>query len=56
MKQFEVGRIDFLDVLVVQNNWLAARIARLNMAMQRLINRVNLHLALGGSFEKPEGS
>lgn len=56
MKQFEVGKIDFLDVLTVQNDWLGARIAELDIAMQRLINRVNLHLALGGSFENPQGT
>ncbi len=50
-KQFEVGKIDFLDVLIVQNKWLGARIARLDISMQRLINRVALHQALGGSFE-----
>lgn len=56
MKQFEIGKIDFLDVLTVQNDWLAARIAELDIAMQRLINRVNLHLALGGSFEESKGT
>ncbi|MCP4630711.1 MAG: TolC family protein [bacterium] len=50
-KQFEVGKIDFLDVLIVQNKWLAARIVRLDVSMQRLINRVFLHQALGGSFQ-----
>lgn len=49
-KQFDVGKIDFLDVLTVQNKWLAARIVRLDVTMQRLINRVSLHQALGGSF------
>ena len=49
-KQFEVGKIDFLDVLIVQNKWLAARIAQLDIRMQRLLNRVALHQALGGSF------
>ena len=53
MKQFEVGKkIDFLDVLIVRNDWLAARVGDLDMAIQRLINRVELHLALGGIFDK----
>lgn len=52
LQQFDVGKIDFLDVLVVQNKWLVARIARLDLSMQRLINRVDLHLALGGSFSE----
>ena len=52
MKQFEVGKIDFLDVLIVQNDWLAARFAELYRAMQRLSNRAELHLPLGGSLER----
>jgi len=52
MKQYDVGKIELLDVLIVQNDWLAARIAQLDIATQRLVNRVNLHLALGGSFEE----
>ncbi len=54
-KQYEIGMIDLLDVLVVQGNWIKARIAQLDIAQQRLTNRVNLHMALGGSFELPNG-
>jgi len=50
--QYEIGQISMLDVLTVQNKWIASRIAELDMASKRLANRVNLHLALGGSFEE----
>jgi NodT family efflux transporter outer membrane factor (OMF) lipoprotein len=51
-KQYEVGRIDLLSVLVIQNRWIASQISLLNVRDLRLIERVNLHLALGGSFEE----
>lgn len=50
--QYEIGQISLLDVLTVQKKWIASRVAELDMASKRLINRVNLHLALGGSFEE----
>jgi hypothetical protein len=34
---------------------VAARIALAKIRSDQLINRVNLHLALGGSFEESEG-
>lgn len=51
LKQYEIGKISLLDVLLIQGKWINARIAELDIASKRLINRVNLHLALGGSFE-----
>ena len=51
-KQYEVGRIDLLSVLVIQNRWIASQISLLNVRDLRLIERVNLHLALGGSFQE----
>lgn len=50
-KQFEIGMIDLLDVLAVQNKWIQARIALVDVSTMRLLNRVRLHLALGGGFE-----
>lgn len=50
-KQYDVGKIEFLDVLTVQNKWVQARIALIDVSARRLISRVGLHLALGGSFE-----
>ena len=49
-KQYEIGKIEFLDVLSVQNKWIQARIALIDVSTRRLVNRVQLHLALGGSF------
>ncbi len=45
-------QITLLDVLTVENKWIASRIAEIDVAGQRLVNRVNLHLALSGSFEE----
>jgi NodT family efflux transporter outer membrane factor (OMF) lipoprotein len=50
--QYEVGKVDLLSVLQMQARVVGARIAVVNVRNDRLINRVNLHLALGGSFEE----
>jgi len=52
MKQYEIGQISLLDVLTVENKWITSRIAKMDVDGRRLVNRVNLHLALGGSFEE----
>lgn len=51
MKQHEIGQISLLDVLTVESKWIESRIAEMDVAGKRLVNRVNLHLALGGSFD-----
>lgn len=51
-KQYKVGRIDLLSVLIIQARLIGARAALISIRNDRLANRVNLHLALGGSFEK----
>ncbi len=51
-KQYEIGQGSMLDVLSQQNSWISAQIASLDVDSQLLINRVNTHLALGGSFEE----
>lgn len=51
-KQYEIGKIDLLDVLTTQQKWIQAQIALTNVSTERLTNRVGLHLALGGSFEE----
>ena len=40
-----------LSVLQMQSRWIGARVNLLNVRNQRLAQRINLHLALGGSFE-----
>jgi outer membrane protein TolC len=49
--QYEVGRVDLLSVLQMQARWLGGRISLIRIQNERLSLRVNLHLALGGSFE-----
>ena len=52
--QFDVGRVDLLSVLQQQGQVVAARVQLLNVRDQRLQQRVDLHLALGGSFDAPQ--
>jgi outer membrane protein, multidrug efflux system len=49
--KFRVGSIDLRRVQEQQLSLYAARVALLRMQSERLVQRVNLHLALGGSFE-----
>lgn len=49
--QFNVGRVDFLNVLQQQGQVISARSSLLNIRDQRLQQRVDLHLALGGDFD-----
>src|SRR5215471_9180827 len=53
--RFRVGTIDLTSVRQQQIALYAAQVALLRMQSERLIQRVNLHLALGGSFE-PAGT
>ena len=50
--QYDVGKIDLLSLLQMQTRWLGARIGLIRIQNERLAQRVNLHLALGGSFEE----
>ncbi len=49
--RFDVGQTDLLSVLQIQAKWIGARVGVANIGSDRLIQRVDLHLALGGSFE-----
>ena len=49
--QLEEGAIDTLSVLQIQARVIAARSGQIRIRGERLAQRVNLHLALGGSFE-----
>jgi outer membrane protein TolC len=51
--RFDAGAIDQVALLVVQGNALNARLADVAVRVERLTNRVDLHLALGGGFEPP---
>jgi NodT family efflux transporter outer membrane factor (OMF) lipoprotein len=49
--RYDVGQTDLLSVLQIQGKWIGARIGLVRIKNERLAQRVNLHLALGGSFE-----
>ena len=51
-KRFNIGEIESLNLLQVQTRWIGSRISHINIQNQQLAQRINLHLALGGSFEK----
>ena len=53
--QFDVGQIDLLSVLQMQTRWIGARVGLLRVKNERLAERISLHLALGGSFDTPDG-
>jgi|GEM_PF-7080622 len=48
--KYGVGQTDLLSVLQMQTRWVGARVGLLNVKNQALAERINLHLALGGSF------
>ncbi|WP_456451983.1 hypothetical protein, partial [Hydrogenimonas sp.] len=48
---YEIGEGTIFDMLLAQSKWIDAGIQKVSVANQRLANRVNLHLALGGSFD-----
>ncbi len=50
--QFDVGRVDLLFVLQQQAQVVSARVNLISLRDQRLQQRVDLHLALGGGFEE----
>ena len=52
--KFRIGRSDMRAVEQQQLNVQSARLALLNVQTDELSTRVNLHLALGGSFEVPQ--
>ncbi|MGF1483489.1 MAG: efflux transporter outer membrane subunit [Opitutales bacterium] len=52
--QYEAGEADILDFLIRQRTVAQVQGAFLAIRQGRLAERVNLYLALGGSFEAPE--
>lgn len=49
--QFDIGRLDLLALLQTQASLISAKSSLIAIKNERLAERVNLHLALGGSFE-----
>lgn len=52
--QFNTGKVDLLNVLQQQGQLVSARGNLLNIRDSRLQQRIDLHLAVGGSFELPQ--
>jgi len=52
---YRIGRQDLRGVQQQQQQVQSARMALLRVQSEQLIQRVNLHLALGGSFSEPMG-
>lgn len=52
--QYKVGKIGLFEMLSHQTRWIGSEISLLNLQRERLDNRINLHLALGGNFEEAE--
>jgi NodT family efflux transporter outer membrane factor (OMF) lipoprotein len=52
--QYGVGQIELLNLLQFQSGWIGARVNLLDVQNQRLAERINLHLALGGSFSETD--
>jgi outer membrane protein, multidrug efflux system len=50
---YRVGKSDFRTVQTQELNVHAARLVLLRVQSEQLAQRANLHLVLGGSFEKP---
>ena len=48
--QFQIGEIDMQPVLQLEGAVLGAQTAVTGLQFERLANRINLHLALGGGF------
>jgi len=51
IEKYRIGESTILDILIIQGKWIYAEIIKMQIAKQRLVNRVKLHLALGGSFD-----
>ena len=51
--RYDTGAVSMLDVLQMQARTDLARTALIDMKSRRLAQRIDLHLALGGSFEVP---
>ena len=51
IETYRIGESTILDILIIQGKWIKAEIIKMTIAKQRLVNRVKLYLALGGSFD-----
>jgi outer membrane protein, multidrug efflux system len=51
--KYKAGSVDLLTVLVLQGDEISSRVKVVKLHGAQRINRVNLHLALGGDFGPP---
>ena len=51
--RYKAGAIDLLSVLVLQATQLSSQADVIRLRGAQRVNRINLHLALGGDFESP---
>ena len=49
-ENYNIGQGTILDVLQIQAKWIHARIAEVALQKKRFLNRIDLYLALGGSY------
>lgn len=49
--QFDVGKVDLLSVIQQQGQLIGAKVNLINIKDNRLQQRIDLHLALGGGFQ-----
>jgi outer membrane protein TolC len=49
--QFQAGATDLLSVLQLQGRLLTSRTVLIGVEQERLTNRINLYLAVGGTFQ-----
>ena len=52
-RDYSQGTVGILSVLEAQRRAFSARNSEISLRNQRLQNRIDLHLALGGDFEEP---
>jgi len=50
-RDYSEGLVDIISLLEAQRRAANARIAMISIRAQRLRNRIDLHLALGGDFK-----
>ena len=55
-ENYKIGQGTLLDVLQVQTQWINAKIAKIQIQKDRLLNRVNLYLALGGHYSNQKAT
>jgi outer membrane protein TolC len=49
--RYKAGSMDLLSVLQLQESQIQSQAALIDLRNSQLANRINLHLALGGSFD-----